>query len=401
MLRDNDTTVNMTTLFFDHNATTPVDPRVLEAMMPYLKEQFGNASSNSHSFGWDAQSAVSRARQQVAKLLRCDGKDVVWTSGATESNNIAILGAAQFLAPDKPHFITQATEHKAVLEVFEAAKKLFGIEYSIVPVNENGILNPQELEKAVRPNTRLISIMMANNEIGAIQPFTEIAKLCRAKKIIFHADGAQAIGKVPIDLSQTPIDLLSLSAHKIYGPKGVGALIYRKVNRDYELRPLMFGGEQEKKLRPGTINVPGVVGLGLACEICENEGRKECERLIKMSLEIVAQIRNRYRDVILNGPDIGPARLSNNVSLTFPRISPDTLAICMGGVAYSSGSACNSTNPAPSHVLSAIGMQGETARTTVRLGLGRFTTPQEVQAVIEKLLKMCERAYGKAASKVL
>jgi cysteine desulfurase len=378
----------------DYNATTPVDPRVFKAMQPYLSEQFGNASSASHAFGWQAQSAVKKAREQVAALLGCRSSDVLFTSGATESNNMAILGLVRTHCKENPHIITQATEHKAVLEVFEAATE-YGAQITVLPVDANGVIRMEDLRKALRPNTLMISIMMANNEVGALQPIQEIAELCREKKIVFHSDAAQSACKFAIDLKRVPIDMLSISGHKIYGPKGVGALIVRKLNRDFELKPLMFGGEQEKKLRPGTLNVAGIVGLGEACALGMQDVAEECARLHALQGRVLKAVRDRFPQVKLNGPEEN--RLCNNLSFSFPDMHADDMALELSGLAYSSGSACNSSNPKPSHVLTAMGVPEAMARATLRLGMGRFTTEEEVSTVIDKLLKMLAKMYGPKA----
>ena len=378
-------------IYMDHNATTPIDPQVREAMLPFLGEAFGNPSSASHAYGWQAQAAVKKAREQVAGLLGCRAADVIWTSGATESNNLAILGVVRAFCKERPHIITQATEHKAVLEVCEGAGD-WGAETTVLGVDAEGRVRPEELRAAIRPNTVLVSIMMANNEVGTLQPIEEIAQICRERGLILHTDAAQSAGKYPIDLRQTPIDLLSLSGHKLYGPKGVGALVVRPTNRDFTLKPILFGGEQENRLRPGTLNVAGIVGLGAACAAAQSEMGEECTRLRDFQARILAAVAQRFPRVKLNGPR--DHRLCNNVSLSFPDLHADDLALGMSGIAYSSGSACNSGNPKPSHVLTAMGVSEPLARATLRLGLGRFTTADDVTATLDKLLKCLGKAYG-------
>ena len=377
-------------IYLDNNATTPLDPAVREAMLPFLNEQFGNPSSSNHAYGWQAKMAVEEARKKVAKLFNCRPQEVIWTSGATESNNLAILGVVCALRAadcnEKPHFITQATEHKAVLEVFERAQDL-GAETTVLPVNSQGQIEMAELKKALRPQTRLISIMAANNEVGTIQPLAEIAELCRENKIIFHSDAAQAAGKCSLDFAKLPIDLLSLSGHKMYGPKGVGALIYRPINRDFKLKPLFAGGEQELGLRPGTLNVPAIVGLGKACEIFSENYQAECARLCKMRDQIITSVLKAAPFVRLNGSK-DSERLCNNVSFSIPGLVADDLADALTGIAYSSGSACNSSNPKPSHVLKAMGYPDKLALSTIRLGIGRMTTESDISTLIDKLLKL-------------
>lgn len=382
-------------IYMDHNATTPLDPRVREAMLPYLGEEFGNASSASHAYGWKAQAACKTAREQVAGLLGCRAADVIWTSGATESNNLAILGVVRAYCKEKPHIITQATEHKAVLEVCEASGD-WGADVTVLPVNSEGLISLEDLRKAIRPATVLVSIMMANNETGAIQPVEEIGQICREHKLIFHTDAAQSTGKYDFSLQKVNCDLLSVSGHKLYGPKGVGALVVRPVNREFVLKPILFGGEQEKKLRPGTLNVPGIVGLGEACAAARETMAEECARLRRFQSQMLHDIRGRFPQVKLNGPV--EKRLCNNLSFSFPDLHADDMALDLSGIAFSSGSACNSSNPKPSHVLKAMGVSDPMARATLRLGMGRFTTESEVSTVTDKILKMLEKTYGGKAT---
>lgn len=382
-------------IYMDHNATTPLDPRVREAMQPFFAEQYGNASSSNHAYGWQAQTAVKRAREQVAALIGCEPKHVIWTSGATESNNLAILGLLRACKNEQPHFITQTTEHKAVLEVMEAAQE-WGAEITILPVDSDGLIRLSDLEKAITPRTVLCSIMMANNEVGTVQPVQKIAELCRERRVIFHSDAAQSVGKYPIDLKTLPIDMLSISGHKLYGPKGVGALILRPTNRDFELKPILFGGEQEKKLRPGTLNIPGIVGLGEACAVAQEIMASECSRMSQFQKQILMEILGRFPQVKFNGSR--EQRLCNNLSFSFPDLAADDLALDLSGIAYSSGSACNSANAKPSHVLKAMGVSDKMARSTLRLGLGRFTTAEDVRLVTDKLLKMLEKSKSPAGA---
>jgi cysteine desulfurase len=377
-------------IYMDHNATTPIDPRVRNAMVPFLEAEFGNASSTSHAYGWQAQTAVKKAREQVANLLSCRASDVLWTSGATESNNLAILGVVRTYCKQKPHIITQATEHKAVLEVCEAAVE-WGAEVTVLPVDSEGFVRVEDIKAAIRPETVLVSIMMANNEVGTLQPVDAIANLCHERGIIFHTDAAQSIGKCGVDLQTLRADLVSISGHKIYGPKGVGALVVRNLNRNFELKPILFGGDQEKRLRPGTLNVHGIVGLGEACTILAEGFKEECIRIHAMQEKMLNQIRSRFPQVKLNGPV--EKRLCNNLSFSFPDLNADDMALDLSGIAFSSGSACNSSNPKPSHVLKAMGLSDALARSTLRLGLGRFTTQEQVDVVMGKLLKMLEKVY--------
>lgn len=370
-------------IYFDHNATTPIDPRAREAMLPFLAQDFGNPSSHTHAFGWKAQMAVEKARKQVAKLLNVAPKSVIWTSGATESNNLAILGVLDFFLEqnEKPHFITTAIEHKAVLQVFELAKKR-GAEITIAPVNTDGAVEVETLRALLRPNTRLISAMAANNEIGTLNALDRIGELCRERKIVFHCDAAQAVGRIPLSFETLNIDLLSLSGHKIYGPKGIGALIYRPVNAEFELRPLMVGGEQENGLRPGTLNVPGIVGLGTACEVLQTETAAESEKLRNWQQQVIQTV-SCFDCVVVNGPMQN--RLCNNVSFSVKDRLPGDLLEALDGFACSSGSACTSANAKPSHVLKAIGREDALSRSTVRLGFGRFNTDQEIEQLTARL----------------
>ncbi len=359
-------------------------------MEPFLDAEFGNASSSSHAYGWQAMAAVKRAREQVASLLSCRDTDVLWTSGATESNNLAILGVVRTYCKQKPHIITQATEHKAVLEVCEAATE-WGAEITVLPVDAEGFVKVADVKAAIRPETVLVTIMMANNEVGTIQPVEEISLLCKDKGIIFHTDAAQSIGKCGLNLKTLRADLLSISGHKIYGPKGVGALVVRQLNRKFELKPILFGGEQERSLRPGTLNVPGIVGLGEACEIFKSDLKEECERMHQFQVSILNSVRERFPKVKFNGPI--EKRLCNNLSFSFPDLHADEMAMGLSGIAYSSGSACNSSNPHASHVLKAMGVTDTLARSTLRLGLGRFTTQEQVSTVTDKLLKLLAKTY--------
>lgn len=377
-------------IYMDHNATTPLDPRVRAAMDPFLAEQFGNPSSASHAYGWQAQTAVKKAREQVAALIGCRSSDVIWTSGATESNNLALLGVVRAYCKDRPHVITQATEHKAVLEVLEAAQE-WGATATVVGVDREGRVDPDDIRRAIRPDTVMVSVMMANNEVGTIQPIEQIAAICKERGVILHTDAAQSAGKYAFDLKRLPVDLLSISGHKLYGPKGIGALVQRCMNREFTLKPILFGGEQERKLRPGTLNMPGIVGLGAACAVAREVMDDECQRLRGFQKKILSEVRTRFPKVQVNGPM--EDRLCNNISLSFPDLHPDAMALDLAGIAYSSGSACNSANPKPSHVLTAMGRDEALARATLRLGTGRFTTASEVDTTIAKILKMLEKNY--------
>lgn len=372
-------------IYLDNNATTPVDPRVFESMRPYLTEHFGNPASR-HRYGWKAQMAVDTARKQVADLLGTPAGSVVWTSGATESNNLAILGLLEFFQESEahPHFITDVAEHKAVLEVFELARKR-GAEITLLPVTADGLVDPQLLQNSIRGNTRLISVMAANNEIGSLNPLAEISEVCASRGIVFHTDAAQAVGRLPLRLTELKIDLLSLSSHKLYGPKGAGALISRPVNRAFELRPLMVGGTQEHSLRPGTLNVPGIVGLGRACAILHEEMQTECEKQWSWQNQLIEAFAGQ-QGVYLNGPRKN--RLCNNVNFSFASIRPSDILTGLNDIAFSAGSACAEGETTASHVLKAIGRDDSLAKSTIRFGFGRFNTDRDIEMAIERLQRL-------------
>lgn len=368
-------------IYLDNNATTPLDPQVFAAMRTYFESEFGNPSSQSHCYGWETSSAVEKARKQVAQTINAEVAEIFWTSGATESNNWAILGFAR-KSPSKIHILTSATEHKAVLEVCHQAERE-GHEITVVPVDKYGQVSIDEIKKAVRPNTKFASFIFANNEIGTINRIKEIGEFCKSKNITLHTDATQAIGKIPVDVKAMNIDLLSISAHKLYGPKGSGALFMRK---GVELEQLLFGGGQEKGQRPGTINVAGVVGLGAACERSVQLMNDECAKLSKWRDVIFDELKKTGARVQLNGHP--RERLCNNLSLTFPDLKADAFTFNLRTLALSSSSACTSGEPQISHVLQAIGLTPQEAKKTLRIGLGRFTTEEDVKITMEKLCAM-------------
>ena len=376
-------------IYLDYNATTPVDPEVFQAMEPFFVEQFGNASSSSHSYGWEANHAVKKARSQVADLLNCDPKEIVWTSGATESNNMAIMGLVRQYAGEKPHIITENSEHKAVLEVFEMAEELGIADATFLPVDELGRVSQSEVADSMKASTQLVSIMMANNEIGTLQPIAEIAELLKDHDCLFHTDAAQAAGKVEIDLQKLPVDMLSISGHKMYGPKGIGALYIRKSNPATRLLPIIRGGAQENGLRPGTLNVPGIVGLGAACELCSKKMSEENSRLKGLRDQLIKNILEACPEAKLNGHPT--ERLPNNASFSFENLSSDVFALGLSGLALSSGSACTSSDGKPSHVISALGRPDAEAKATIRVGLGRLTTEQDIETTSTKIIQMVEK----------
>lgn len=375
-------------IYLDYNATTPMDPLVFEAMKPYFVEEFGNASSSSHPYGWVANMAVKKARKQVADVLNCEPSEIIWTSGATESNNMAIIGTVRRFLPEKVHIITANSEHKAVLEVFEMAEEL-GAETTVLPVNKYGQVTVQQVEAALKPHTRLVSLMVANNEIGTLHPIAEIAHVLKAKSILFHTDAAQAVGKVPLDLGILPVDMLSISGHKIYGPKGVGALFLKKKDPRIELKNLICGGEQESGIRPGTLNVPGIVGLAEACHIAREKMQEESHRLKELRDQLIERVLKDCPGALLNGHPT--ERLPNNASFSFEGLAADVFTLGLSGLALSSGSACTSASGKPSHVITALGRPESLARATIRVGLGRMTTPEEIQIAGDKIIAMVQK----------
>ncbi len=375
-------------IYLDNHATTPLDPRVLEAMMPYLTETYGNAASHSHGFGWAAEQAVETARAQVAQLIGATAKEIVFTSGATESNNLALKGvveAARQAQPERPlHVITQATEHKAVLDPCAWLGKQ-GCRVTVLPVGRDGLVNLDGLRHALDEDPALlVSIMAANNEVGTVQPVEEIGALCRERGVLFHTDAAQAAGKVPMDVARAKIDLLSISGHKIYGPKGVGALYVR---RGVKAAEQMHGGGHEHAMRSGTLNVAGIVGLGAACALAGAEMEAETARLTALRERLRTKLVADLERVRVNGADVsGKRRLPGNLSVTFEGVDSQSLMMGLKDVAVSSGSACTSASIQASHVLRALGLSEEDAHSTIRFGIGRFNTEEEIDFVAERLL---------------
>jgi len=369
-------------IYLDNHATTPLDPRVLQAMLPYLTETFGNAASRSHSFGWAAEEAVKTARQQVAKLIGAEAGEVVFTSGGTESDNLAIKGAAESYREKGDHIVTAVTEHKAVLDSCKHLEKQ-GWRVNYLPVGKDGLIDVERLQHAISDKTVLVSIMHANNETGVLQPVAEIGKLCRDRGVLFHTDAAQSTAKAPINVSRQNIDLLSIAAHKLYGPKGVGALYVRDRVR---LAPIMDGGGHERGMRSGTLNVPGIVGLGKACSIASDEMPKEsCH---------IAGFRNRLRDRILGGLEdcyINGSlehRLPGNLNISFAGVDGEALLMGLSDIAVSSGAACTSAQLEPSYVLKALGLSNELASSSIRFGIGRFNTEAEMDYVADRVVKL-------------
>jgi len=370
-------------VYLDHHATTPLDPRVLEAMMPYLTDRFGNAASRTHAFGWEAQRGVQEARERIATRIAARHREVVFTSGATESNNLAILGAARALRRKGRHFVTLATEHKAVLDPL-AHLESQGAEVTRIPVAPDGLVEPEAVAGAVRADTVVVSVMLANNEIGVIQPVEEIGRLLEGEGVLLHCDAAQAVGRIPVDVGRLGVDLLSASAHKFYGPKGIGILWIRSRPKGVRLDPIQFGGGHERGLRSGTLNVPGIVGMAAALDLAVDELEGESRRLRGLRDRLHAGIATGVEDVVLHGhPE---RRLPANLNLGFPRVPGEALVAGMRDVAVSSGSACTSADPEPSHVLRALGVPLELALASLRFGLGRGTTEAHVDRAARRVV---------------
>ncbi len=375
-------------IYMDNHATTPVDPRVLSAMMPYFTNVFGNAASRNHSFGWEAEEAVEKSRKQIADLIGATAKEVVFTSGATESNNLAIKGVAEMYAEKGNHIITAATEHKAVLDTCKRLEK-DGIRVTYLPVQTNGLVDLNQLQDAITDKTILISIMYANNEIGVLQPIAEIGKLAKSKGVLLHTDATQAVGKVPVNVIKDNIDLASLSGHKMYGPKGVGALYVRRKSPRVQITAQMDGGGHERGMRSGTLNVPGIVGLGEACALCNAEMPEESKRLAYLRDKLRGQLEKELDEVYINGTM--EHRLPNNLNISFAYVEGESLLMGINDIAVSSGSACTSATLEPSYVLKALGAGDDLAHSSIRFGLGRFNTEEEVDYVAAKVIDVVKK----------
>jgi len=377
-----------TPIYFDNHATTRCDPRVVEAMVPYLLEDFGNAASRNHAFGWEAEKGVDQARESIAKVIGATAKEIIFTSGATESNNLAIKGVAEMYREKGNHIITMVIEHKAVLDTCKRLEKQ-GYNVTYLPVQRDGRLDLAELEAAITPKTILISIMAANNEIGVMQDMEAIGKIAKKHKILFHTDAVQAFGKIPVDVNQWGVDLLSATAHKIYGPKGVGALYVRRRNPRVSLACQMDGGGHERGMRSGTLNVPGIVGFGKAAEIALAEMSSEGERLRKLRDRLNAGLFAKLDELYINGSM--EHRLPNNLNISFAYVEGESLLMGINDIAVSSGSACTSATLEPSYVLKALGVGEDLAHTSIRFGLGRFNTEEEVDYVIDRMVETVVR----------
>jgi cysteine desulfurase len=375
-------------IYMDYHATTPVDPRVLEAMLPYFTERFGNAASRNHPFGWQAEEAVEAARKQVADLIGAAAKEIVITSGATESDNLAIKGAARMYREKGNHIITVVTEHKAVIDTCKHLEKE-GFAVTYLPVRKDGLVDLDQLRAAVTDRTILISVMAANNEIGVVQPIAEIGKIAREKGVLFHTDAVQAAGKVPFDVNAMNVDMASLSAHKMYGPKGVGALYVRRRNPRVLLTPIIDGGGHERGMRSGTLNVPGIVGFGKAAELCRLEMAGESARVGALRDRLNAHLHRELDEIYVNGSM--EQRLPGNLNVSFAYVEGESLLMGINDVAVSSGSACTSATLEPSYVLKALGTGDDLAHSSIRFGLGRFNTEEEVDYVGAKVTSVVKR----------
>jgi len=389
-------------IYMDNHATTPVDPRVLEVMLPCFGDAFGNAASRSHGVGWQAETAVETGRGQIAQLINAKPKEIVFTSGATESDNLAIKGVVEFYRDKGNHVITALTEHKAVLDTCKALERKGLASVTYLPVDKDGLVDPDDVRRAITDKTALVSIMYANNEIGTIQPIAEIGRIARERGVLFHSDATQGVGKLPLDVEAMNLDLVSLSAHKMYGPKGIGALYVRAKNPRVRLSPIIDGGGHERGMRSGTLNVPGIVGFGKACELCHDEMADEAERLRRLRERLRDGLFGELDEIYLNGHPV--QRLPGNLNVSFAFVEGESLLMGLNGsthaiavgesnppIAVSSGSACTSATLEPSYVLKALGVGDDLAHTSIRFGLGRFNTEEEVDYVVERVVSEVRR----------
>jgi len=388
-------------IYMDNQATTPVDPRVLEAMLPYFGAVFGNAASRSHPFGWEAEKAAETGREQVARLINAKAKEIIFTSGATESDNLAIKGVVEFYREKGNHVVTAVTEHKAVLDTCKSLERKGLAQVTYLPVDNYGMVDPDDVRKAITEKTVLVSIMYANNEIGTVNPLADIGRVTREKGVLFHTDATQGVGKLPLDVEAMNIDLLSMTAHKIYGPKGVGALYVRSKGPRVRLTPIIDGGGHERGFRSGTLNVPGIVGFGKACELCRDGMADEAQRVLGLRERLREGLFSQLDEIFLNGHPVH--RLPGNLNVSFAYVEGESLLMGLNGsthpiavgqsppIAVSSGSACTSATLEPSYVLKALGVGDELAHTSIRFGLGRFNTEEEVDYVIDRVVHEVRR----------
>ncbi|MDH5775785.1 MAG: IscS subfamily cysteine desulfurase [Nitrospirota bacterium] len=371
-------------IYLDNHSTTPCDPRVVEVMLPYFTEKFGNAASRNHPFGWEAEEGVEHARKQIAHLIGADAKEIIFTSGATESDNLALQGIVAMYREKGDHIITSSTEHRAVIDTAKYLEKK-GVTVTFLPVDKTGMVRPDDVRNAITDKTILISVMLANNEIGTINPIAEIGKIAKEKGIIFHCDATQGVGKIPVNVQEMGIDLMSFTSHKIYGPKGIGALYVRRKAPRVRLEPMLYGGGHERGMRSGTLPVPLIVGFGKACELCEQEMATEAVRLAKMRDRLQEGIMGAMDEVYLNGHPT--ERLPGNLNISFAYVEGEALLMGVKEIALSSGSACTSATLEPSYVLRALGVGSDLAHSSIRFGLGRFTTDEEIEYTIDRMLK--------------
>jgi cysteine desulfurase len=376
-------------IYMDNHATTRVDPRVLDAMIPYFLEKFGNAASRNHSFGWEAEEAVERGLTQIASLIGGKSKEIIITSGATESDNLAIKGVVEFYKEKGNHVITCVTEHKAILDSCRALERSGKATVTYLPVDKYGMVDPDDVRKAITDKTVLITIMWANNEVGTIHPIAEIGKIAKEKGIIFHSDAVQAIGHVPVDVEKAGVDLISMTAHKLYGPKGCGALWVRSKGPRVRITPIIDGGGHERGMRSGTLNVPGIVGFGAACEIAGKEMIEEAARMRELRDKLQAGLFERLDEIYLNGHPT--ERLPGNLNVSFAYVEGESLLMGINDVAVSSGSACTSATLEPSYVIRALGIDDELAHSSIRFGVGRFNTEEEVDYVTDRVTREVKR----------
>ena len=377
---------NKNRIYLDYSATTPVDPQVLETMLPYFTNVFGNAASRNHSYGWEAEEAVENARQQVADLIGATAKEIIFTSGSTESNNMALLGIIEMYKERGNHIITCLTEHKAILDPAHYLETK-GVDVTYLEVDKDGMIDLEKLKRSITDKTILISLMAANNEIGVLHPIKEIGKIAREKNVFFHTDATQAVGKIPMDVEEMNIDLLSLSGHKIYAPKGVGALYVRRRNPRVRISPIVHGGGHERGMRSGTMNVTGIIGLGKACEVCKNTLQESMKNIKVLRERLHKGLTDKIDYLVLNGHPEN--RLPGILNLSFCYIEGESLMMGIEDIAVSSGSACTSASLEPSYVLRALGVGDEAAHSSIRFSIGRFTTEEEIDRVVEKMVSVC------------
>jgi len=375
-------------IYLDYHATCPMDPEVLKTMLPYFTEVFGNAASRNHEFGWTAEAAAEKGRAQIAKLLGATEKELIFTSGATESNNLALVGVAEMYKEKGNHIITTPIEHKAILDTCHYLETK-GFEITYLPVDKYGMVSAEQVRQAITPKTILVSVMYANNEIGTINPIAEIGKVCKEKSVLFHSDAVQAAGKIKIDVEAAGLDLVSITAHKIYGPKGIGALYVRRRNPRVRLAPMIHGGGHERGMRSGTLNVPGIVGFGKAAEVAMKQMESDNARILRLREKLWNGLKGHLDEIYLNGHPT--ERLPNNLNVSFAFVEGESMMMGMKELAVSSGSACTSASLEPSYVLKAIGVGEDLAHTSIRFGLGRFTTDEEIDFTIKKVVSTVQK----------